>query len=344
PQIISFLGVPLYFSDKVLGGLFLAGTSPFTSLHLKSITTIATFGAIAIANSVHFLEVQKMLEAVMVSLATAIDSRDPCTAGHSRRTAQYAWALAKAVNEDEELFPNFKFTKEQLREIYYAALLHDVGKIGVKESVLNKATKVSPQRIEVVYLKLKLMKKLNKLPHDFPDIKEVYDKLVKINTSGYLSDQDREFLKSLSEMSFEIDGEKFYLLDEEELNALLIPRGNLLPHEWKEIKKHPLESYRILEQIPFPENMKNLRIIVRQHHEKLDGTGYPNGRKNDEILFQSRILAICDIFDALTAADRPYKKAFPIEKAVDILRQEAKAGKLDQSLVEVFIKKVLMQK
>ena len=344
PQIISFLGVPLSFSGEALGGLFLAGTSPFTSLHLKSISTIAAFGAIAIANAVHFLEIQKMLEAVMVSLATAIDSRDPCTAGHSRRTAQYAWALANAVNEDKEFFPNFSFTKEQMREIYYAALLHDVGKIGVREHVLNKATKLPSSRMKIIYLRLKLLEKAGALPSRFKKAEEIYEKLKKINTSGFLSPEDKEFIEELSKISFEIGEEEFSLLDEEEKEALLIPRGNLLPNEWEEIKKHPVESDRILEQIPFPESMLNLRTIVRQHHEKLDGSGYPDGKEAEEILFQSRILTICDIYDALTAADRPYKKAFSMEKAIEILRKEAKAGKLDSRLVEIFIQKVLMQK
>ena len=344
PQIISFLGVPLFFSERPLGGLFLAGTSPFTSLHLKSISTIAAFGAIAIANAVHFLEIQKMLEAVMVSLATAIDSRDPCTAGHSRRTAQYAWALANAVNEDKEFFPNFSFTKEQMREIYYAALLHDVGKIGVREHVLNKATKLPSSRMKIIYLRLKLLEKAGALPSHFKKAEEIYEKLKKINTSGFLSPEDKEFIEELSKISFEIGEEEFSLLDEEEKEALLIPRGNLLPNEWEEIKKHPVESDRILEQIPFPESMLNLRTIVRQHHEKLDGSGYPNGKQAEEILFQSRILTICDIYDALTAADRPYKKAFSMERAIEILRKEAKAGKLDEKLVELFVQKVLMQK
>jgi HD-GYP domain-containing protein (c-di-GMP phosphodiesterase class II) len=253
-------------------------------------TLLATFGAIAIANAVHFLEIQKMLEAVMVSLATAIDSRDPCTAGHSRRTAQYAWALANAVNEDKEFFPNFSFTKEQMREIYYAALLHDVGKIGVREHVLNKATKLSPPRMKVVYLRLKLLEKFGALPPHFKNVEDIYEKLKKINRSGILSPEDKDFVKELAKISFKIGEENFSLLDEEEKQALLIPRGNLLPEEWDEIKKHSIESDRILEQIPFPESMLNLRTIVRQHHEKLDGSGYPDGKDAKEILFQAVFL------------------------------------------------------
>ena len=181
----------------------------------------------------------------------------------------------------------------------------------------------------VSYLKLKLLEKTDALSSRFKGAEEIYEKLKKINTSGFLSPEDKEFIEELSKISFEIGEEEFSLLDEEEKEALLIPRGNLLPNEWEEIKKHPVESDRILEQIPFPESMLNLRTIVRQHHEKLDGSGYPDGKEAEEILFQSRILTICDVYDALTAADRPYKKAFSMEKAIEILRKKgaAKAAK-----------------
>ncbi len=341
PEIISFLGAPLISSERLLGGIFLAGTSPFTSVHLKSVSTIAAFGATAVANALHFLEIQKMVEAVMVSLATAVDSRDPCTAGHSRRTAQYAWALAEAVNKDTEYFGDFCFNSEQMREIYYAALLHDIGKIGVREHVLYKHTKLPEKHLQMIRLRLHFLKKISGLCSELPDPEQIFTRLQKINSTAFLSPEDREFILRLSKISISIGNEKIPLLDEEETEALLIPRGNLLPHEWEEIKRHPAESDRILKQIPFPENMANLRTIVRQHHEKLDGSGYPDGKKGEEILLQSRILTVCDIYDALTAADRPYKKAFPVEKAVAILREEASSGKLDPRLVEIFVKKVI---
>jgi len=221
------------------------------------------------------------------------------------------------------------------------ALLHDVGKIGVREHVLSKATKLPERHMQIIRLRLHFAEKTGELPRDLPDAEKLFTRLQKINASGFLLPEDRDFILRLAEIAFSIGGEKLPLLDEEEKEALLIPRGNLLPHEWAEIKRHPAESDRILEQIPFPKNMANLRTIVRQHHEKLDGSGYPDGKKEEEILLQSRILTICDIYDALTAADRPYKKAFSVEKAVAILREEASSGKLDARLVDIFIKKVV---
>ncbi len=341
PEIISIVVAPLSSPERTIGVLFLAGIAAFSSHHLKKISTLATIGATALANALNFYKIQRMLEAVMITLATAIDSRDPTTAGHSRRVAQYAWWLAEAINEDEEFFPGVKFSDEEMQELYYAALLHDVGKIGVREHVLSKASKLPKERMETIFMRLSLLEAARMLPEGCESAESVFERLERINVSGFLEEEDRKFVARIAEVEFDWGKRHFSLLTEKEAEAFLIPKGNLTKEEWDEIRKHPAESERILRKIPFPEHMSRILTIVRQHHEKLDGSGYPDGLSGEKILLQSRILAVCDIYDALTASDRPYKKAFSSEKAVEILRKEAEAGKIDRRVVEVFVRKVL---
>ncbi len=341
PGQYSLLIAPFLSKNRVMGGVFLFGRTPFSSLHLKSISTIIAFATTALTNAFHFTELQRLLEAIMISLVTAIDSRDPCTAGHSRRVAKYAWQLAEAVNSDHKYFADFRFSDKEMQEIYYAALLHDVGKIGVRENILSKSTKVSQERMNIIFLRLLLLEKSGKFPDGLSSVKNVWERLDKINRSNFLTEEEQAFIKELANTKIYWEGESFPILMQEDHEALLIPRGNLTSEEWQQMKLHPIVSYKIMEQIPFPEYMSQLLTIVRQHHEKLDGTGYPDGISGKMILLQSRIVAICDIYDALIAVDRPYKNAVPTTKIISILKEESGKGKLDPNLVDIFIEKVM---
>jgi HD-GYP domain-containing protein (c-di-GMP phosphodiesterase class II) len=134
-----------------------------------------------------------------------------------------------------------------------------------------------------------------------------------------------------------MDGSQVSFLDEKEMVSLSVPRGSLTEQDRKEIESHVTHTYQFLSKIPWTSDLRNVPEIAYAHHEKLDGTGYPNRLDADRIPIQSKMMTISDIFDALTASDRPYKKALPAERALNILQEEAKAGHIDPDLLEIFI-------
>ncbi len=327
----SLLLSPLAASNRCVGMLALGCASPvrFEASHLQYVGTIATVAGIAMANALHFEGIQTLINSLMQALATAIDARDPFTAGHSQRVARLGVALAKVVHHDSGFFPDVRFSASDLEEILYAGLLHDVGKIGIREEVLTKATRLPESHLTVIGQRLSLRALMTGQAMD-GDLRT----LARINKADGLGQEDAAFVARLGSEVVRVGERAVPLLTQEEIACLLIPRGNLTPEERREIERHPAESYRILQHIPFPENMGRLLDIISQHHERLDGSGYPGGLKGSDILLQSRIIAIVDVYDAITMA-RHYKPALPREKALAILWKEATAGRLDPGLVEL---------
>ena len=325
----SLLLSPLVATGQCVGMLALACVAPqrFEASHLQHVGTIASVAGISLGNALHFEGVQTLFNSLMQALATAIDARDPFTAGHSHRVARLGVALAKVVHDDQRFFPQVTFTPSDLEELLYAGLLHDVGKIGIREEVLTKSTRLPLSQLDVIGLRLSLRGQLTG-----EDPTTDFATLCRINRAESVSREDAAAIARLGAQQLRIDGRGFPLLTEEESNCLLIPRGNLTPAERLEIERHPAESYRILQHIPFPKNMGRLLNIISQHHERLDGSGYPAGLTEQDILLQSRIIAIVDIYDAITMA-RHYKPALPRQKALGILWQEADAGRIDSRLV-----------
>lgn len=334
PGVNKLLIVPLATSHMVHGALVMVASedSPtFESSHLKRITTLASVTGIAMANAHHFQQVQKILIALIQSIATAIDSRDRLTSGHSQRVARIAHALARAVNRDRADFADRVFNEVELEEIFYAGLLHDVGKIGVREEVLTKASRLPAKKLDLIGLRLQLWAALHAR-----EWQELLDRLQAINTAYDLSQEDEDLLRQLTRESFTVSGRTMTVLGEDELQELLTPRGTLNAEEWAEIKRHPQESHRILENIPFTDRFPRILDIIIQHHERLDGSGYPAGLAGENVLLQSRILAVADVYDSL-CRDRHYKKAFSREKALAILEDEGRLGKLDPRVVRVLV-------
>ena len=283
----------------------------------------------AMGNALHFESIQVLINSLMQALATAIDARDPFTAGHSQRVARLGVALAKVVHQDVRFFQDVTFTPSDMEELLYAGLLHDVGKIGIREEVLTKATRLSVATMAVIGQRLALLTMLTG-----ENLDAASETLRRINAADCVTREDTTFVVGLGAREIRVGERAMPILTEQEIACLLIPRGNLTPEERREIERHPAESHRILQHIPFPENMGRLLPIISQHHERLDGSGYPGGLKGPDILLQSRITAIVDIYDAITMA-RHYKPALPREKALGILWQEARAGRIDARLVEL---------
>ncbi|MEM4398002.1 MAG: HD domain-containing phosphohydrolase [Candidatus Woesearchaeota archaeon] len=275
--------------------------------------------------------------------------------------------LAEAINKIKNgNLAKYKFSRNDLQQIKYASLLHDFGKIGVREDVLVKAKKLYPYELNEIVQRFKYIKKCmelnltkaklnyvlkngnNNFKSYFEEIEIDYNKkieevnnylniIIASNEPSILPQEVSDKLKLLNSLYFEDEHEKVQYLTNYELESLSILKGSLRDNERLEIESHVTHTYIFLSKIPWTSEFKKVPDIAYSHHEKLDGTGYPRRIKSDDIPFPSKMMAISDIYDALTASDRPYKKALPPEKAIDILGFEVKANKLDKDIYKVFV-------
>ncbi|WP_247648414.1 HD domain-containing phosphohydrolase [Pseudodesulfovibrio sp. zrk46] len=332
PGLGSMALIPIVSPNRTEGMLILASENKglFEAAHRKSLATLASVAGISVSNAFNFEGIQTLMNAILQALAEAIDSRDPFTAGHSERVAHLAVAFAYAMSRDSA-FQDVLFSDQDLREIYYAGILHDVGKIGIKEDVLTKKTRLPKRRMDVLKARFQLLGQTS----DF-NWTEAFDVIRQVNRTMSPEKELLERVRDLGKLNWSIGDENSPLLYEDELDVLLLEYGNLTPDERNEIQRHPAESERILQHIPLQEGYANLLTIIRQHHERMDGSGYPDKLEGDAILLQSRIMAIVDIYDAVTQ-ERHYKPASTRSEAMKILTLESEAGKLDNSLVSFFM-------
>lgn len=366
------LVVPLVADNKGFGVIFatdkLDGCN-FDSREEKLFSAISSVAAIAIKNAQLYGDIKKLFEGFINASVTAVESRDPTTAGHSNRVAVMTVELAKFVTDsDQAPFKNVFYTGDQLLEISYAGLLHDFGKIGVRESVLLKEAKLfqgDMERIrgrfdyigekktrEALEKKLEILLTQGKeaysravgaideeLGREIARLEQILKMLQVMNDPRVLLSElpELEALDSLTENYYtDPRGRENPFLTPFEFHNLQILRGSLNDEERREIESHVTHSFNFLSKIPWGKSFPRIAEIVYAHHEKLDGSGYPRRLKAKEIPFQARMMTVADIFDALTAWDRPYKKAVSVEKALFILEMEAKEGKLDTHLVQLF--------
>ena len=329
---------------------------------------LASQAAVAVENNLLYESIERLFEGFVTAAVTAIEQRDPTTSGHSFRVADLTVELARVVDRvDSGEFASVRFTSEQVREIRYASLLHDFGKVGVREQVLVKEKKLYPLHLDNIRGRFEyVMKSVENdaarrkidylLEHGkdgFDEFAahadaEVADTILKLqkdfafiaqsNEPTVLPEGDFNFLQSLASRTYaDIRGEKRLLVDPEEARILSIRKGNLDAVERSEIESHVTHTFNFLLKIPWTRDLASVAEIAYAHHEKLNGRGYPRKLTAKDIPIQSRMMAISDIYDALTASDRPYKRAVPTERALDILRMEMSEGLLDPALVNTFI-------
>jgi response regulator RpfG family c-di-GMP phosphodiesterase len=306
---------------------------------------------------------------------TAIESRDPTTSGHSERVADLTVGLAQAVDRsDEPALREVRFNRTEIQEIRFASLLHDFGKIGVREPVLVKEKKLFEHELELVrrrfelirqgvdlhYSQRKLQELLDRDREEalrrFPDLERerseamrridrYLDVIVQANEPTVLERGGFEALLEIGRLSFtDPGGLEVPYLTAEEMGRLSIGKGSLSEPERREIESHVTHTFRFLMQIPWSRDLRAVPRIAYAHHEKLNGTGYPRRLHEANIPIQSRMMTVSDIYDALTASDRPYKRAVPTPRALDILADEVKQGKLDASLFRVFVEARVFEK
>ncbi|HWP83853.1 MAG TPA: HD domain-containing phosphohydrolase [Terriglobia bacterium] len=348
---------------------------PYPEERRALVTSLASQAAVAIENSRLYESIQTLFEGFVKASVKAIESRDPTTSGHSFRVADLTIGLAEVVDRcDTHPFRDITFTRAEMKEIRYASLLHDFGKVGVREEVLVKAKKLYPKQLELVRNRFDFVRKAVQQRHTQRKLEYLLEKgreeylarqaefdrelqkqieelddylqfVLHCNEPTVLPEGDFQRLAELASYRFEDwDGQSRPLLTEEESALLSIPKGSLDEKERVQIESHVVHTFEFLSQIPWTKEIRNIPLIARAHHEKLNGTGYPYKLSEAEIPFQAKMMTISDIYDALSASDRPYKKAVPSEKALDILAMEANHNLIDRSLFKLFVEAEVYKK
>ena len=341
---------------------------PFGESDVAVIRALAAHAAVAIENTRLVQEVEGLFEGFVRAAVTAIEQRDPSTSGHSLRVAHYTVLLAQALGDDpRSAYHGTRFTDDQLTELRYAALLHDFGKVGVREAVLTKAKKLGAERLGAVQERFRhartaraaalqrlLLHSLGEQqrPPAQTELAELERSASAIGTdldAGFaavlaaneptpLPRPTGHLLGGVARQRFVgADGAEEQLLLPEEVRALSVPIGSLDEEERREVESHVVHSYQFLLTLPWPRRYARVAEIAYGHHEKLNGRGYPSRLAGEQISLEARIIAVCDIYDALAAGDRPYKRAVSPEQAIAELEREAAAGFLDADLVRTFV-------
>lgn len=328
----------------------------YTPEETHIISSLAAQAGILMERTKLYNDINDLLESFIETMVNTLDARDTTTSGHSKRLGGYAIKFAEVINKvDYGRYKDLVFSHEEIKELYYASLLHDVGKIGISEGVLLKRNKLSKDRMDTIryrfsYLKknLELRSVLQNLDDEdiqiLENVDDYYEFINKLNIKNFALDEEIGRINLIASVEFlDLDGNIANLLNEFEVENLTIRRGNLTDEERYQMNLHVTSSLDILKGIKWTKDLKKVPEIAGAHHEKIDGSGYPEGKKGEQLLVQSKILAILDIFEALTAQDRPYKPAMPVAKAVGIIEEERDVGHLDADLVEIFVKERLYE-
>lgn len=341
---------------------------PFDQRNVQLVVPLAAQAAISLENSQLYESIERLFEGFVTAAVTAIEQRDPTTSGHSERVADMTVGLARTLDGiDWGAYRGVRFSRAQLKELRYAGLLHDFGKVGVREQVLIKAKKLYPEELELIRHRHAFIRKhaetevlrdrvkhleslgkggyddhLDRLRREHGQYVATLDRLMQLimeaNEPTVMHEGTFDELKDLATSTFlDLDGEHRTLLTPHELHCLTIRKGSLDQREREEVESHVEHTYRFLQQIPWTKDLKDIPLIAYGHHEKLNGSGYPRRVQATDIPIQTRMMTIADIFDALTASDRPYKRAVSVERALDIMSAEVEGQMLDQDLFKIFV-------
>ncbi len=306
-------------------------------------------------------DIEKLFDGFVQASVLAIEARDPSTSGHSSRVAELTVGLAEAVNRTPNgPYGALHFTDQQIKEVRYASLLHDFGKVGVREQVLVKARKLQPERLERILqrlyqrdmeIALLAMERAwdegelvngagfrNLLELRRAESRRLVELITRCNEPQVLPQEVVEAMDDLEVLEYtHWEGQRQKILETDDIMALRIPKGSLSAAERQEVNSHVTHTFRFLSQIPWTGNLAGLPEIAYAHHERLNGKGYPRGLMADQIPPQSKLMAIADVYDALVAADRPSKVAVTVPRSLEILGDEVSSGLLDAEVLRIFV-------
>ena len=354
----SMLVIPLKnHEQKIIGVLQLINKTKkdrvvaFNSDDEEITLSLASQAAVSITNTNLIEDLENLLESFLKSIIYALRRKSSYTANHIHKMVGLSKMIAKAISSDKTVYIDKSFSEDELKQINFAALMHDVGKLATPDYILDKSTKLDGlyDRIEVVKTRAWAIKKEFEIAFlkdnitqesyekSLKEIDDDLDILFKSNTGAeFVPNEILKKIENISQKPFTCNEQDFYLITQEEARLLMVQKGTITDEERDIINEHASISLEILNKLPFPQKYKDIPAIAGEHHEKINGKGYPQGLKGDEISFEARILAIADIFEALTASDRPYKKANKLSVAMKILYFMAKDDELDRGLVKFF--------
>ena len=352
---------------------------PFTPDVQDMVEALASQAAVAITNKNLIKDLENLFESFIKLIASAIDAKSPYTGGHCERVPEITILLANAVQETKDgPFADVTFTDKEMYELKIAAWLHDCGKVATPEFVVDKSTKLETiyDRVHEVETRFGVLRRDEEIKRLKKELKIERDKSLSVDDrENKIKELKKSFRKTMNTLKSDLEfvqesnvGGEFMsgdkkdrvyqianyrwkpnrkmerFLSEDEIYNLTIPKGTLTPEERKVINDHIVVTINMLEELPYPKHLQNVPEFAGGHHEKLDGTGYPKGLVKDEMTVQARIMAIADIFEALTARDRPYKKGKTLSQAMRILGFMKNDAHIDVDLFDIFVKEKIYLK
>jgi HD-GYP domain-containing protein (c-di-GMP phosphodiesterase class II) len=341
---------------------------PFSPDYVSLTESLASQAAVSITNARLINDMEHLFESFVEVMATAIDEKSPITGGHIRRVANLTMVMAEELHKSNKPpFQNAHFTSEKFHELRVASWMHDIGKVTTPVEIIEKSKKLETifDRVQLVDLRMQFIiqsirlessqtqlkmiqdggtpEKIKKLEDStektIQELKEIREFIIKCNEpSEFLEDEYIERLQKIAKKTYRDEqGTEQPFLTPDELKNLSIRKGSINEQERQIMKNHAQITLDMLAKIPFTKKLKNIPDFAGAHHECINGLGYPLGLQGDEIPFEGKLMAVTDIAEALTAKDRPYKKAMPLEQVYKILRNMAEKNELDHDLVEFFI-------
>lgn len=339
---------------KVLGQVI-----PFNESDEKIIKALASQAAMALTNTQLISSLEEFLNAYVSTIAQGIDAKSKHTRNHIGKVAKLVKLISEEINNNETIYKDINYTENDFKKIELAAWMHDIGKISMPESIIDKSTKLETtidridsirhkfeivkKDLEILYLKKKISEESYK--ESIEQLKDDYDFLENCNIgSEFMDNEDIERIESIAEYSYEINNKKTPLLDEDEVKNLTIRKGTLTQEEKEIMNSHAQLTLDMLMTLPFPKKYNGVLDIAANHHEKLNGKGYPRALSDKDLTLEDRIMILADIFEALTASDRPYKIGKKLSEVFKILSFMAKDYEIDSELLKFFYESKALHK
>ena len=351
----------------------------FSDADQRLAESLASQAAIALTNRQLINQLEALFESFIAMINTAIDEKSPYTGGHCQRVPELTMMLAEAVNATRQgALSEFEMSDRDRYELKIAGLLHDCGKVTTPVHVVDKATKLELifDRIQLIDTRFEVLKRdaeiemlkerleLQQQGFDEFSLRERTNQLEQVFKARLRQfDQDREFLrkcniggefmppeaqahvKKIADYKWlDQAGNTAHFLTDDEIENLIIPRGTLTDKEREIINYHIVATIKMLEALPWPKHLRHVPEYAGGHHERMDGKGYPRGLKREQMSVQARVMGIADIFEALTARDRPYKKGKTLTESLQILGKFKEGGHIDPDLFDVFIRQKVYQR
>jgi HD-GYP domain-containing protein (c-di-GMP phosphodiesterase class II) len=363
----SFLTVPMANHEhEIIGVLQLINAQdpktgeivPFSPADQRLAESLASQAAIALTNRMLINQLEQLFESFIALINTAIDEKSPYTGGHCQRVPALTMMLAEAVSETSDgPLRDLQMTEKDRYELKIAGLLHDCGKVTTPVHVVDKATKLEGiyDRIHLLDTRLEILKRdaeIAMLKDGTPEARARYrERLRQIeedrmflraaNIGGErMRDADVERIRRIAEYRWtDVSGHEAKFLSDDEQKNLSIRSGTLTGEERQIINHHIVATIKMLEALPWPRHLKNVPEYAGGHHERMDGKGYPKGLTREQMSWQARVMGIADIFEALTAKDRPYKKGKTLSESLEILGRMSLNGHIDPELFDVFVRR-----